>query len=165
IYMTLTEWFAMQHELDQYIEREHGLENEDLVEKKILALLVEIGELANETRCFKFWSKKPASETDIILEEFVDGVHFILSIGLELGFSERDVSLVSTEGNEDLVQSFIKIYQLIGELRLHRSAESFEELLRQYFILGQSLGFSIDDVQSAYKAKNEVNFKRQQEGY
>ncbi|HLU20909.1 MAG TPA: dUTP diphosphatase [Bacillaceae bacterium] len=163
--MTLTEWFAMQHELDQYIEREHGLENEDLVEKKILALLVEIGELANETRCFKFWSKKPASETDIILEEFVDGVHFILSIGLELGFSERDISLVSTEGNEDLVQSFIKIYHLIGELRLHRSAESFEELLRQYFILGQSLGFSIDDVQSAYKAKNEVNFKRQQEGY
>lgn len=163
--MTLTEWFAMQHELDQYIEREHGLENEDLVEKKILALLVEIGELANETRCFKFWSKKPASETDIILEEFVDGVHFILSIGLELGFSERDISLVSTEGNEDLVQSFIKIYHLVGELRLHRSAESFEELLRQYFILGQSLGFSIDDVQSAYKAKNEVNFKRQQEGY
>ncbi|MFC5464353.1 dUTP diphosphatase [Lederbergia graminis] len=163
--MTLTEWFAMQHELDQYIEREHGLENEDLVEKKILALLVEIGELANETRCFKFWSKKPASETDIILEEFVDGVHFILSIGLELSFSERDISLVSTEGNEDLVQSFIKIYHLIGELRLHRSAESFEELLRQYFILGQSLGFSIDDVQSAYKAKNEVNFKRQQEGY
>nr|WP_144923994.1 dUTP diphosphatase [Paenibacillus bovis] len=163
--MTLTEWFAMQHELDQYIEREHGLENEDLVEKKILALLVEIGELANETRCFKFWSKKPASETDIILEEFVDGVHFILSIGLELGFSERDISLVSTEGNEDLVQSFIKIYHLVGELRLHRSAESFKELLRQYFILGQSLGFSIDDVQSAYKAKNEVNFKRQQEGY
>ncbi|MBS4176087.1 dUTP diphosphatase [Lederbergia citrea] len=163
--MTLHEWYAMQQELDQYIEIEHDLQNTDLVERKLLALLVEMGELANETRCFKFWSKKPASDQDIILEEFVDGIHFILSIGLELGFSERDIPIVSSEGNEDVVQGFLKIYNLVDQLRQSRSADTYEELLRQYFILGQSLGFSIDDVQQAYKAKNEVNYKRQQEGY
>ncbi|CAM3922552.1 dUTP diphosphatase [Lederbergia lenta] len=163
--MTLQEWFSMQDELDKYIEEEHGLQNTNLVERKILALLVEIGELANETRCFKFWSKKPASDQAIVLEEFVDGVHFILSIGNELGFSDRDIPIVSSEANEDLVQSFLKIYQLIDKLRQNRTGESFEELMRQYFILGQSLGFSINDVQTAYKKKNEVNYKRQQEGY
>ncbi|MCM3111154.1 dUTP diphosphatase [Lederbergia lenta] len=163
--MTLQEWFSMQDELDKYIEEEHGLQNTNLVERKILALLVEIGELANETRCFKFWSKKPASDQAIVLEEFVDGVHFILSIGNELGFSDRDIPIVSSEANEDLVQSFLKIYQLIDKLRQNRTGESFEELMRQYFILGQSLGFSINDVQTAYKEKNEVNYKRQQEGY
>lgn len=163
--MTLQEWFSMQKELDRYIEEEHGLQNESLVEKKILALIVEIGELANETRCFKFWSKKPASGSEIILEEFVDGVHFILSIGIELGFAENEFSIVSVEGNEDLVQSFLKIYQLVDNLRQSRTAENFEHLIRQYFILGQSLGFSIDDVQAAYKEKNAVNYKRQQEGY
>jgi len=163
--MTLQEWFAMQHELDRYIEREHGLNDENLIEKKILALLVELGELANETRCFKFWSKKPPSEREDILEEFVDGVHFILSIGLELGFSDREVALVSYEGNEDLDRSFLKIYQLVNHFQQSQSGKDFEHMLRQYFILGQTLGFSIDEIQEAYKKKNEVNFKRQQEGY
>ena len=163
--MNLKEWFSMQRELDQYIESEHGLQQEDLVERKLLALLVELGELANETRCFKFWSKKPASEHSVVLEEFVDGVHFILSIGLELNFSDWDIPIVSAEGNEDLVQSFLKVFQLVGEVRQNRTAESYEQLMRQYFILGQSLGFSISDVQEAYKMKNEVNYKRQQEGY
>ncbi|MEK3890441.1 dUTP diphosphatase [Bacillus sp. FSL K6-3431] len=163
--MTLQEWFAIQDKLDRYIEDEHGLQKENLVEKKILALLVEIGELANETRCFKFWSKKDASEQAVILEEFVDGVHFILSLGNELGFSDRDISIVSSEANEELVQCFLKIYHLVDKLRQTRAGEDFEGLLRQYFILGQSLGFSIDDVQTAYKKKNEVNYKRQQEGY
>lgn len=163
--MTLQEWFSMQQELDKYIENEHGLQHEELIEEKILALLVEIGELANETRCFKFWSKRPASESSVILEEFVDGVHFILSIGLELGFSNHEIAIVSSEGNENLVQSFLKVYHLVDELRTTRSFEHFEELMRHYFILGQSLGFSIGDVQAAYKAKNEINYKRQQEGY
>ncbi|HEY4552142.1 MAG TPA: dUTP diphosphatase [Bacillaceae bacterium] len=163
--MTIQEWFEMQHKLDQYIENEHGLQEADLAERKILALLVELGELANETRCFKFWSKKPASDTGVILEEFVDGVHFILSIGLELGFSDRDISILSSEANEDLVQSFLKMYHLADKLRESKSLQDYEELFRHYFILGQSLGFTIDDVQEAYRKKNEVNYQRQQDGY
>ncbi|MBS4199927.1 dUTP diphosphatase [Bacillus sp. FJAT-49732] len=163
--MKLEEMFSMQAKLDQYIENEHGLEHHQLLEEKILALLVEIGELANETRCFKFWSKKPASESHVILEEFVDGIHFILSIGLELGFTNEPISIVSAYGNEDLVRSFLTVFSLVDDLRQKRSFDIYEELMRQYFILGQSLGFTIDDVHNAYKAKNEVNYKRQQEGY
>ncbi|MCJ7839803.1 dUTP diphosphatase [Lederbergia sp. NSJ-179] len=163
--MTIQEWFSMQQKLDQYIEAEHGLQDRSLFDEKILALLVEIGELANETRCFKFWSKKPASESDVILEEYVDGIHFILSLGLELGFAEHSFSVVSHEGNEDLVTGFLKIYQRVEQLRQSRSLRDYEELLRGYFILGQSLGFTIDDAQQAYKKKNEINYKRQEEGY
>ncbi|MBS4208813.1 dUTP diphosphatase [Bacillus sp. FJAT-50079] len=163
--MTLQEWFAMQHELDRFIVEEHGLQTQNLVEKKILALLVEIGELANETRCFKFWSKKEPSAQEIILEEFVDGVHFILSIGNELGFAEKKIDIVSSEGNKELDQCFLMIIHLVDQLRESRTFENYEQLLRQYFILGQSLGFSIDDVQKAYRQKNEVNYQRQRDGY
>ncbi|GAE45933.1 dimeric dUTPase [Mesobacillus boroniphilus JCM 21738] len=106
--MNTTHLFKMQKALDSHIESQHGLENEDLFDRKVLALLVEIGELANETRCFKFWSMKPSSERDIILEEFVDGVHFILSLGIECGYenlesvtpnrtAETDISNQSSE--------------------------------------------------------------------
>ncbi|MBM7714770.1 dUTP diphosphatase [Siminovitchia sp. FSL H7-0308] len=163
--MTFQDWFTMQRELDRYIETNHGLQKEDVTDKKILALLVEIGELANETRCFKFWSKKPAAEREKILEEFVDGIHFILSIGLDLGLEEREFSIISHEGNEDLVRGFLAVFERVNALRQSRSAEDYEQLLRRYFVLGHSLGFSMDEVQEAYKMKNKVNYKRQDEGY
>src|SRR5699024_5876901 len=82
-----TKLFNMQAKLDQYIAENHNLTKKDnLVSKRYLALLVELGELANETRCFKFWSTKAPSHNDVILEEYVDGVHFILSLVLDLDF-------------------------------------------------------------------------------
>jgi len=87
--MNVEKLYSMQYALDTHIEEKHGLK-EDLFNRKMLALLVELGELANETRCFKFWSLKAASEKAVILEEFVDGVHFILSLGLESGFRYED---------------------------------------------------------------------------
>jgi len=60
--LNLQQLFTMQRQLDQHIEDKHELHKEDLIPRKLLALLVEIGELANETRCFKFWSVKPPAE-------------------------------------------------------------------------------------------------------
>ncbi|WP_236620399.1 dUTP diphosphatase, partial [Geobacillus thermodenitrificans] len=99
--------FEMQRQLDEYIEREHPRqEGEDRLSKKILALMVELGELANEWRGFKFWSHDQVPRTRVLvnrttddigfknigpehiknplLEEYVDGLHFLLSIGLEI---------------------------------------------------------------------------------
>ncbi|MGD6802515.1 dUTP diphosphatase [Rossellomorea aquimaris] len=162
--MNINELFQMQKALDTYIEKEHGLEEEDLFQEKTLALLVEIGELANETRCFKFWSKKSSSEKDVILEEFVDGVHFILSLGIELGiknFKLRDASY----RDAGLTEQFLKVYQSINEFTSKRSVTEYDQLVHQYFYLGESLGFSHEEVVQAYKQKNEVNYRRQEQGY
>src|SRR5699024_12798011 len=77
----------MQQKLDDYISKNHQLDGENLLEERFLALLVETGELANETRCFKFWSKKEASTKEVILEEYVDNIHFLLSLGLHKGYT------------------------------------------------------------------------------
>ena len=74
----------------------------------MLALLVEIGELANETRSFKFWSVKPASEKKIILEEFVDGIHFILSLGIECGFHKQPLELKAEPSVQDYQRTISK---------------------------------------------------------
>ncbi len=86
--MNWTTLFDRQRELDERIEEEHQLSGNQF-DERLLALLVELGELANETRSFKFWSTKGPSPQDVILEEYVDGIHFLLSIGLALGY-ERD---------------------------------------------------------------------------
>jgi len=55
--MDLSKLFKAQKELDDHINKAKGLEGQDLLDKKILALLVELGELANEERSWKFWSE------------------------------------------------------------------------------------------------------------
>ncbi|MEK3888088.1 dUTPase [Bacillus sp. FSL K6-3431] len=73
--------FETQKVLDDRIVKEKGLEGQDLLDKKILALQVELGEMANELPVvFKFWSNKK-NDYDKALKEYVDCLHFILSFG------------------------------------------------------------------------------------
>ncbi|MDW4527611.1 dUTP diphosphatase [Rossellomorea marisflavi] len=153
----------MQNELDRHIEREHGLQDADLVDKKILALLVELGELANETRCFKFWSKKAPSDQAVILEEYVDGIHFILSLGIEIGIRSIDEPEVLEEG--DPTEEFLKVYSEVNRFSEERSIENLLALFQQFLQLGRVLGFKSEDIFKSYLKKNEVNYQRQQEGY
>ncbi|MBV6685403.1 dUTP diphosphatase [Bacillus sp. JRC01] len=153
----------MQNELDRHIESEHGLQDADLVDKKILALLVELGELANETRCFKFWSKKAPSDQAVILEEYVDGIHFILSLGIEIGIRSIDEPEVLEEG--DPTEEFLKVYSEVNRFSEERSVENLLTLFQQFLQLGSVLGFKSEDILESYLKKNEVNYQRQQEGY
>ncbi len=161
--MNMEKLFTMQHELDRYIEEEHNLKGTHLFEQKILALLVEISELANETRCFKFWSKKGPSAQKVILEEFVDGVHFILSLGLLTGFKN---TIPSTEQKgKTLTEQFLMVMESVHMFQKDSTKEMYERLVNGYFTLGEMLGFSTEEVEKAYIAKNEVNYERQKSGY
>ncbi|MCM3708858.1 dUTP diphosphatase [Cytobacillus firmus] len=163
--MNYQQLFQMQKGLDSHIESNHGLEEEDLFDRKILALLVELGELANETRCFKFWSLKPSSPQETVLEEFVDGIHFILSLGIECGFyGEKDFD-VSVKKTVSVNDQFLSVYEAIGKFRTSRSLTDYKELMEVYLQLGEILGFNSSHIEKAYVDKNEVNFKRQAEGY
>lgn len=162
--MELQELFIMQKELDHHIEDKHHLENENLFDRRILALLVETGELANETRCFKFWSLKPSSPKEVVLEEFVDGIHFILSLGIECGYDTIGEISVA-EGDLSLNDQFLKVYESICKFRSLRTRESYIRMFSEYLLLGKILGFTAENIKKAYISKNEVNFKRQEQGY
>ncbi|WP_055747638.1 dUTP diphosphatase [Brevibacillus choshinensis] len=61
--MNLKAFFEKQRQLDKYIIKKKGLEGQDLLQNKILALQVELGELANEWRGFKHWSDNQEPRT------------------------------------------------------------------------------------------------------
>ncbi len=155
----------MQDELDRRIEREHALEEKDLFTEKILALLVEVGELANETRCFKFWSSKPPSSKEVILEEFVDGLHFVLSIGITKGYKLPATITIKDEQYDGLIQAFLDVYNDIQLLEKDHDVNKFVQLMEDYLVIGRILGFTAEDVENAYLFKNEVNHSRQDQGY
>ncbi|MCQ6266520.1 dUTP diphosphatase [Fictibacillus sp. WQ 8-8] len=161
--MGFKELFEMQKHLNDRIIQEHGLHNDDLYDQRLLALLVELGELANETRCFKYWSVKPASSDSVILEEYVDGLHFILSVGLDMGMDDIEIHTVAS--NEDLTGQFLSLYRLISGLQGKKDKTLFSQLFSEFIGLGQLLGFSVENIVDGYYKKNEINHQRQDEGY
>lgn len=156
--------FELQKALDERIIEEHQLQNDLLFHRKLLALQVEVGELANETRCFKYWSTKSPAPRDVIVEEYVDGIHFILSLGLELGISEiTDYEQLDSSGSP--VDAFQKVYHAIDALGQNQTEEYFKKLFEKYLQLGATLDLSVNEMEDAYLKKNEINHQRQNEGY
>lgn len=163
--MDLLHLFKLQKELDERILEEHNLESKKLLKEKMLALLVEVGELANETRCFKYWSNKPASEREVILEEYVDGLHFILSIGIDLGVDKNFLFYKCAQPNKTVVQIFLDVYSKVIRFHDQPSITNYIELFTSYLLLGQALDFTQEEIEKAYLSKNEVNHERQMQGY
>ncbi|WEG13922.1 dUTP diphosphatase [Pullulanibacillus sp. KACC 23026] len=157
--------FDTQRMLDQRIVEKHQLEGKVFAEDKLLALLVELGELANETRCFKFWSFKGPSESSIILEEYVDGLHFILSIGLDHGYEGVQLSPQEQAEEKALTVHFLSVFSNIEAFNQARTELNYVKLFEAFLLLGNQLGFSNEGIVEAYHRKNAINHERQDQNY
>lgn len=161
--MNLEKLFVMQEELDRFIQTSKGVD-ENLFDKKGLALIVELAELANETRAFKFWSSKGPSDREVILEEYVDSIHFLLSLGID-----RDLNMLSEwpepMAEKDLTAIFLKTNRSILEFMEEYSMSTYQTVWSCYGTIAEILGFSYEDVMKAYVAKNQKNYDRQKDGY
>ncbi|PYF08996.1 dUTP diphosphatase [Ureibacillus chungkukjangi] len=160
--MKFNELFVMQRELDTFIENTQNIKR-DVFKEKGLALMIELAELANETRCFKFWSTKGPSEREVILEEFVDSIHFLLSLGNAKGLSLENWPEVKVK--EDLTTWFLRTQEVILAFIQNPTRDSYQDVWQYYGVLAFNLDFSLEDIIQAYLAKNEKNYERQRNGY
>lgn len=169
--MRIKKLCEMQQVLDNRIIKEHQLEGQNLEENKILALLVEISELANETRCFKHWSTKGPSEKEVLLEEYVDSLHFFLSIANHYQYDVDHLYEVYLENyrterdNLSLVSAFLDVTAKIVKMNEENSSYHFIDAFSAYLHLGNMLGFDWEKMEQAYIRKNEINHQRQDNGY
>ncbi|MCY9296173.1 dUTP diphosphatase [Bacillus inaquosorum] len=185
--MNLQKMFEMQKVLDERIIKEKGLEGQDLLPNLILALQVELAECANEWRGFKHWSNDREPRICVIdkkgqtakeyyknplLEEYVDCLHFILSIGNRLGWNDTDTiddvvvqHLISDKGF-DTAKTFSCLLSIAYGFHFSNvEKRTYISLFTTFFELGNKLGFKWEQIEAAYMEKNAVNHQRQQEGY
>ncbi|PAD69915.1 hypothetical protein CHH83_05775 [Bacillus sp. 7586-K] len=167
--MNIKKLFEMQKVLDERIEQEHPVKvGENRFSKKILALQIEIGELANELpEIFKFWANKK-NKPDKALKEYVDGLHFLLSIGNDLEFSNCEIWEMAYE--KTLENQFNEVFRKVNTLYfLNRVSviglNDYECTLASYLTLGKAIGFKPEEIEQAYMDKNKVNHQRQDNGY
>lgn len=162
--MQFKDLYLMQQELDADIHKRHNTSYQKTMRERTMAFLVELGEFANEIRCFKFWSLKGPSSKDVILEEYSDGVHFVLSLGLAIGYDiNTDFKPVSSD--KSLTEDFLDVYSKACEFKNNVSFTSYKALFESFLGLSVKLGYSENDIKNAYLKKNEVNHKRQENNY
>lgn len=153
----------IQDSLDSRIFSLHDTSRTKTREDRILALLVEAGELANETRCFKYWSVQKPSEDAVIFEEFSDVVHFSLSLGIDIGFDEEVIGYHESEAS--LNDQFHLLYRSINAFSLSNTKEDYRHLLEVIFTLSHKLGMDAEAIRQMYLYKNKKNHQRQDDNY
>lgn len=215
--MNFVKMFEMQRELDSFISEKNPLqEGESRIPEKILATVVELCEMTNEARFFKYWSdnQSPTEErhevcgkckaqtnhttqndcvecegTGVViknplLEEYVDGVHFFLSLAIEKGWEkslreDRSLCKVARKGsNENLTKMMNDTIYLL--LKSHMESDPTDEKYagrqatefyfrlawRNFFAIGiGGFGFTVKQIQAAYTQKHAENIRRQEVGY
>ncbi|MCY1096756.1 MULTISPECIES: dUTP diphosphatase [Bacillus] len=114
---------------------------------------------------------------DRLLEEYVDCLHFFLSIAIKKGWKEDmhipeeslfDFKKENFEGG--LSGVYLEMQWRLLNSRLFKNEDvknlhfqSAWDLFLEIGIVG--FGFTLDQIEEAYMNKNAVNHKRQQEGY
>jgi dimeric dUTPase (all-alpha-NTP-PPase superfamily) len=179
--VNLSKLFEIQAEIDKPYQ-----DVPDRLSKDILWLMTELGELANEWRGFRY--RRPASEqtpvTDIgfkttlsgiqiinpLLNEYTDALSVLLSIGLQVLDEEKRGKLddriwillndLITDDFEDIVELFSMAFDKCGDLSKHRNAWNYALTFDWFVVTGIKLGFTWDQIETAYIEKAEANKRR-----
>ncbi|OIK19432.1 dUTP diphosphatase [Bacillus amyloliquefaciens] len=128
----------------------------------------EICPVCNAAYVTAFRDKNP------LLEEYVDCLHFILSIGNRIGFNNdatiqqimRRAEERELETNIGIVKAFSRLMSLVfGFYFWIENTGTYVRFFERFLNLGEMLGFTPEQIEAAYMDKNAVNHQRQQEGY
>lgn len=106
-----------------------------------------------------------------LLEEYVDCLHFILSIGNEINMNEvYGDNAPKPVCFDDIIDQFMSINYDINSLYYNRhnddiNGEIYDLIFASFLGLGEMLGFTWEQIEEAYMKKNQENHRRQEVGY
>lgn len=103
-----------------------------------------------------------------LLEEYVDCLHFILSIGVEKGYTGVHINpgtIQRLKMGKDPLKDFGTVFGFIPNFKENPKHHWYDSVFEGFINLGIALGFTWEQVEEAYYAKNKVNHERQNAGY
>lgn len=139
--------------------------------RRQLALLVELAELANALRFFKFWSTTQTGDRSAVLEEYADVLHFALTFCIQhdatvtfslLPNKQHQQLVTDKDKQKALARRFLRLFTLAQNVNNALGANAF---LRALLVLGTVLDFSVADVVAAYRKKHAINVGRASSNY
>ena len=159
----LTNLYKKQAELDQRIADNHQVTYQTTRKRRTLALLVEIGELANATRCFKYWSNKSSEPLDVVLDEYADGLHFFLSLGIDIKTNKMFYN--HTKHADNLTEQILEVYRLAAIFYKKQDEKSYIKAFQAFINITPLLKVRWSSIEKAYYKKLGENYNRQDNNY
>lgn len=169
--INLSVFFKRQRKLDYFIHKKHKVNYQNTFFERLLALIVEISEFSNETRCFKYWSLNKKISKERTLEEYIDGLHFLFSIGLMINYTKKKIILPSFRRLKtkpllpEIVKNILAIYTQVIKLQTKCDIFHYEKVLKKYLSLIYLFNFSMKEIIEVYIKKNKINYERQMNNY
>lgn len=168
-----------QARLDEYIREQKGISDDEWLGDKFfvfheLAYKTEVSEFINECHdVWKYWKSKPV-DTNRIVDEFVDVVHFANLIVNKISvdgyhISETDelrpiVYDLWREAKNNKIAPHVFLHML-DKPNFDTVKSTLRPIVHSIRFLYEQYGIGIEDVIDAYHKKNKENYERQQNGY
>lgn len=151
----------INQELDKVFDEKYS-NDEDYYNKNCIALLVELGEFINETKCFKYWSIKTPN-MDNVLEEYADCITMCLSF-----FTHLNVELENIPKHSDTNDIFILVNEIFKDATLMIECDSVD-LIKKIFsnllYLAELLKLNKQDIYDACYKKMKIIDERLNSDY
>jgi dimeric dUTPase (all-alpha-NTP-PPase superfamily) len=151
--LDLSNIYKITKQIDEQFALHYGNE-EEIVRKNRLELLVELGELANETRCFKYWSIKQTGEKEKVLEEYIDCLFMTLYFSNITGISLDEEFPSSLNG--DIIDTFLSLNKFASSISVVPKKEEVKKILVELDHLAKLLNFTIEDLERVTKIKSKI---------
>lgn len=165
--MNITQLFESQQFLDNKVTERVKATGYDTnsyycFDHRVFAFHCELMEFANEIGFFKFWKLGHKQDPERILDEGIDCVHFLLSLGNMKGYYKSTKEIEPFALWDDY--SIEDMFTLVRQNQLDNVAQwtrAFELVLGILY----KLGFTEYEIEKQYYRKNEVNLNRQASEY
>ena len=170
-----------QKKLDIFIHQQNKLEMKDTFFLRKIALLVEIGEAANELKSFKYWKKDKNINLEKSQEELIDCLHFFLSLANCSRIDFNEYFSPETEKNLNKNKILLTIFRITTKLRwpkepkekIREREEKKTKSEKFYYYwwlsifekLCQQIDFDEKKLLETYNRKNKDNRQRQLDNY
>ena len=152
----LSEVYKKNKILDDIFINKFANIDKDMFRKNKIELLVEIGELANETKCFKYWTKKEPNR-DLVKEEYADCIIMTLCLYNYYGMELNDTKY---EKMNDINDLFAKLYQLASSIYFTDNQENLQKVLFYLINLAELLNIKKEEIVEVSLKKIELDTKR-----
>lgn len=153
-----------QKDLDEYIKNNSKeLNTKRYWSYRVIALNVEINELFNEIKFFKFWSKNKVVDNDKIVLELIDCIHFITSLGNTL--NNEQWSIKFDDMKRPLEYIYKDLTKNINILFDSNDLKSWSSVFFNIMEIAWYLNINMEKINQVYNEKNEINYERSKNNY
>ncbi len=144
--------YAKEKIINEYFKKKYDYSNPDIFYKQVLELIVELSELAYETKCFKYWKNDKPSEAETTLAEYADCLMITLCL---CDLANIKIENIIELREKDIVKQFIKLNSLASQITMKLNPKLLLEILSNLLNLSRLLNFSDEEIEKYCALKME----------